>query len=100
MIENLQCKKYYSIAEVTTMFQISAHQLRYLEKALSNLTVTKIKGRRYYTQQNIELIKTRVKEHSYNLFNLDHNTIINQIDILMHKFCQLSSNINNVINRL
>ena len=102
MIANLQHKKYYSIGEVMAILQIPAHQLRYLEKALPNFTVTKIKGRRYYTQQNIELIKTRVKEHSHNLFDFNYNAIINQIDILINKFEQLSSNINinNVINRM
>lgn len=52
-------KKYYSISEISKILQIPTHQLRYLEKTTPKFVVSKIKGRRYYTTENIEFIKSR-----------------------------------------
>lgn len=49
-------KKYYNIGEVSEMLNLPAHRLRYLDKSLGS-NLTKIRGRRYYTLADIELIK-------------------------------------------
>ena len=54
-------KKYYSINEVSQLVQIPAHQLRYFEKTTPKFCVSKIKGRRYYTTENIEFIKAQFR---------------------------------------
>ncbi|MBO5817092.1 MAG: MerR family transcriptional regulator [Paludibacteraceae bacterium] len=51
-------KIYYSISEVTQMTQLPASTLRYWEKQFGQLQPYKNeKGTRFYTEQDIELIK-------------------------------------------
>jgi RPE1 domain-containing protein len=56
----MQDKKYYSIGEVTKILNIHSHQLRYLESILPNISIHKIRNRRYYTSQDIEYLKTQM----------------------------------------
>ncbi len=49
-------KKYYNIGEVSEMLNLPTHKLRYLDKSLGH-DITKIRGRRYYTSKDIDLIK-------------------------------------------
>lgn len=53
-------KKYFSISEVSKTLGIPAYKLRYLEKAKPAIEVFQIRGRRYYTAEDIELIKQKV----------------------------------------
>lgn len=53
-------KKYFSLAEVLDITGLSAHKLRYIEKTTSNIKVIKIRGRRYYTENDIKFIKQQV----------------------------------------
>lgn len=51
-------KIYYSITEVSEMFDINPHTLRFWEKEFPNLKPeTNSKGNRRYTKKDIELIK-------------------------------------------
>lgn len=61
----MQNKKYYSISEVTKLLNIHSHQLRYLERLLPNLTIHKIRNRRYYTRQDIEYLKGPYDNQEY-----------------------------------
>lgn len=51
-------KKYYSVSEVSKILNINHNQLRYLEKILPNITIYKIRKRRYYTANNIKNFKS------------------------------------------
>ncbi|MDA9163749.1 MerR family transcriptional regulator [Rickettsiaceae bacterium] len=53
----IRAKKYFSIAETSNLSGLAAHKLRYIEKADPNITITQMRGRRYYTQEDINYIK-------------------------------------------
>ncbi|MDR0296545.1 MAG: MerR family transcriptional regulator [Rickettsia sp.] len=99
----MQDKKYYSIGEVTKLLNIHPHQLRYLECVSPNLSIHKIRNRRYYTSQDIEYLKLYMAnknvsielEHSVNL--LDNQ--INKIDCLIKNFYDLSLTIQQILSR-
>lgn len=114
-------KKYFSISEVSKTLGIPAYKLRYLEKAKPAIEVFQIRGRRYYTTEDIELIKQRVngisgnsraysitsseeengqrllfnvKEHMPDLYKtnvLKDQTMVKKIDSLISKLNKLSS---------
>jgi hypothetical protein len=50
-------KKYFSIAEVSEITGLSTHKLRYVEKSDRNLSIIKMRGRRYYTKDTINYLK-------------------------------------------
>ena len=51
-------KIYYSISEVSKMTQLPISTLRYWEEQFAQLQPYKIdKGKRFYTEQDIELVK-------------------------------------------
>lgn len=88
-------KKYYSASEVSEIFNIHAHQLRYIEKIAPDFDVCKIRGRKYYTKENIDFIKSfipgfeatdisKVQKHYYT---------IKKIDYLLYKFSKIASKI-------
>lgn len=60
-------KKYYSISEVTEILNIRSHQLRYLEKILPNITVHKLRNRRYYTISDIECFRSYIVKNIENI---------------------------------
>lgn len=52
-------KKYFSISEACDMCSLAPHKLRYIDKIDKKMSIVKIRGRRYYTMENIDyLIKT------------------------------------------
>lgn len=52
-------KKYFSISEACNMCALAPHKLRYIDKIDKKMSIVKIRGRRYYTMENINyLIKT------------------------------------------
>lgn len=52
-------KKYFSISEACEMCSLAPHKLRYIDKIDKKISIVKIRGRRYYTMENIKyLIKT------------------------------------------
>lgn len=81
-------KKYYSISEVSKIFNIHAHQLRYIEKIAPDFSVYKVRGRRYYTVDDIEFIKKFIPGfEGVDISKMQkHYYIIKQIDQLMQKF--------------
>ena len=83
-------KKYFAISEVADILNIPAHKLRYLEKITKHMRIKKLRGRRYYTKENIERIKATLK--SYQAFE---PLPISRIDILLDKFNNLASISNN-----
>lgn len=60
-----QSKKYYSIKEVSEMLCLSAKRLRSLDYLLKT-KLTRIRGRRYYQNHDIELLKNFMSSHSLN----------------------------------
>jgi hypothetical protein len=50
-------KKYFSITEVAELTGLSTHKLRYVEKSDRNLSIIKMRGRRYYTKDTINYLK-------------------------------------------
>jgi hypothetical protein len=60
--------KYYTISEVAELLDISQPSLRYLEKTISRFKVRKIRGRRYYTTENIEILRNKIT-NQYSLFS-------------------------------
>lgn len=52
-------KKYFSIKEVSDITGIPAYKLRYLEKSTSKIDVFQVRGRRYYTIDDINVIKEK-----------------------------------------
>jgi DNA-binding transcriptional MerR regulator len=109
-------KKYFSITEAGNMCALPAHKLRYIDKTDKNISIVKIRGRRYYTKENllylikhysdIEQIDIKPIEKSIisgtttpplnektiptDNIEIDHS-IIEQIDILLEKFYKLSN---------
>lgn len=49
-------KKYYSISETAEILGVKAHNLRYMDDLLGK-KLTRIRGRRYYREQDIEILK-------------------------------------------
>jgi len=101
-------KKYFSIAEVAQISCLPAHKLRYIEKADSNIEIVKIRGRRYYTKNNIDYIKKTYSTGSQEIavapikpakkeileFTTNHPPkIIFKIDQLLEKFSKLTEQI-------
>ena len=83
-------KKYFSIDEVANIIGVKAYKLRYLEKSAHQIEVFRIRGRRYYTRQNIDQIRQmlnlneneNVKESS----SFSKQDILDKIDNLITKF--------------
>jgi DNA-binding transcriptional MerR regulator len=88
-------KKYYSISEVSKIFDIHAHQLRYLEKAVPNFEVHRIRGRRYYTRDNIEMMMKFIPGvDGVNIERLQkHYDILRQVDILAGRLREVKKKI-------
>ncbi len=94
-------KKYSSIGEVIKLLNIQAYQLRYLESTLPELTVYKIRNRRYYTNNDIEYLRNHLaksKGNNVRPINLPAINQVQRIDQLINKFLVLSSDINKLIN--
>jgi DNA-binding transcriptional MerR regulator len=87
----MSSKKYYTISEVKKLCGINLHQLRYLEIRFPELVVLKIKGRRYYSQENIEFITLKLPILSeIDIDNVGQNSdIIKKINSLISKFNQI-----------
>ncbi|WP_341756161.1 MULTISPECIES: MerR family transcriptional regulator [unclassified Candidatus Tisiphia] len=100
----MQDKKYYSIGEVTKLLNIHSYQLRYLERMLPNLTIHKIRNRRYYTSQDIEYLKTHMTTKSVPIeleqpLDLLDNQV-NKIDCLIKNFYDLSLTIQQILSKV
>ncbi len=80
-------KKYFSIAEVAKLCNLPMHKLRYIEKSDTNIKVTKIRGRRYYTNQDINYIGNT---YSSTRASTTNEFILSQIDRLIEKFSSLT----------
>lgn len=72
-------KKYYSINEVSKILNITHNQLRYLEKILSDITVYKIRNRKYYTANDIKNFK------SYLIENVENAQLTMPIELQKHE---------------
>ena len=95
-------KKYSSIGEVIKLLNIQAHQLRYLESILPELTVYKIRNRRYYTNHDIEYLRNHLAKGKNNkeqpLITKSTTNRVHRIDQLINKLRILSGKINKLIN--
>ena len=54
-------KKYFSISEACDMCALAPHKLRYIDKIDKKMSIVKIRGRRYYTMENINYL---IKKYS------------------------------------
>ena len=68
-------KKYISISEVSRILSIPTHKLRYLEKTKPTIEIFQIRGRRYYTHRDIELIKQKISTIS----NSDNRNVAEEV---------------------
>ncbi len=50
-------KKYYTIGEVSEIVKVPAHSLRFWENKFTQIKPKKTRGRRYYSQSDIDIIK-------------------------------------------
>ena len=88
-------KKYFTIAEVSEISGLPTHKLRYIEKSDSNIEIVKIRGRRYYTKNNIAYIRKTYSAKPIesvpisNPVKSSNFQIIVQIDLLHAKFQKL-----------
>jgi DNA-binding transcriptional MerR regulator len=87
-------KKYFSIAEVSKMSCLPTHRLRYIEKSDPNIEVIQIRGRRYYTKDNIDYINriySTILPGTTTKDNIKTDPkIISKIDQLLTKFLKLA----------
>jgi len=95
MTSNKPAKKYYSAAEITEVLNIALYQLRYLETKIPNLSNYKIKNRKYYTANDLELFQ--------NYLNINQSphfistNIHDKIDKLLTNFNDLSFQIKKIL---
>lgn len=79
-------KKYFSISEACDMCALAPHKLRYIDKSDKKISIIKIRGRRYYTIENIDyLIKTYSHLEKPNIGNIETTKqgVINNINNTM-----------------
>jgi hypothetical protein len=62
-------KKYFSITEASDMRALAAHKLRYIDKTDQNISIVKIRGRRYYTMDNIEYLVEKYSDIDLPIIN-------------------------------
>ncbi len=106
-------KKYFSISEVSEITGFPTHKLRYLEKSKTGMEIFQIRGRRYYTLEDIESIKqkfTKKDDFQLNLFipqakNNTQNLILQsnliiKINDLIAKLTKLEQTTEVVVNKL
>lgn len=102
--------KYYTIAEVSSMIGTSKSNLRYLETTIKKFRIKKIRGRRYYTETNIEQLQATLQKKGFELPQMelfkpqdiipkevanqqDNNEAITRIENLAMKFKELQNRI-------
>ena len=100
-------KKYFSISEAKDMCSLASHKLRYIDKVDKKISIVRIRGRRYYTIENINyLIKTysdisqaestKIEPQSNSTAYKNYNSY----DIFLEKIDQLINNLHSIQNRL
>lgn len=82
-------KKYYTISEVSRNLGVKEHRLRYLD-ALLGKKLTVIRGRRYYREEDIALIKNAL--HSTDKV-MRVEASADPIDILMNSMLALRADL-------
>lgn len=93
-------KKYFSISEACDMCALAPHKLRYIDKSDEKISIIKIRGRRYYTLENINyLIKTYSHLDKPNTENIETNKqgVVNNINSTMQINEQLLERIDQLI---
>ncbi|WP_410526154.1 MerR family transcriptional regulator [Rickettsia endosymbiont of Orchestes rusci] len=86
-------KKYYSTSEAIKFLNISSHQLRYLEDNILNLSIYKIKNRRYYTDRDLKTIQDYITNNKKISVKQDTTPLSYKIDILIKNLNILSNDI-------
>lgn len=86
----IRAKKYFSIAETSSLSGLAAHKLRYIEKSDPNIKIIQMRGRRYYTQEDINYIQNTYSTTPIQTPSNQTNEIIAKIDKLLAGFKQLS----------
>lgn len=88
-------KKYFAISEVCDICLLAPHRLRYIDKTDKNISIVKIRGRRYYTKENIEYLLANYSERKTSFQEqqddwTEKQSILARIDSLLNKFQLLS----------
>jgi DNA-binding transcriptional MerR regulator len=86
-------KKYYTINEVSNLVNVSQASLRYFEKISPKFKICKIRGRRYYTEQDIQ----NLNAHFCKGIKMDGENILMQIEYLEKQFNNVLSVIRPVV---
>jgi DNA-binding transcriptional MerR regulator len=81
-------KKYFSIAEASDLTGLPHHKLRYIEKTDPDLEITKVRSRRYYTNNSITYLNknytgTKIKEEASNNSNLNNHKVISKSEAVI-----------------
>jgi len=101
----VKSKKYYTISEVAKVLNVLASRLRYFEKSIPKFAISKVKGRRYYTLADIEIIKQELAKSKKQLIDYskgkmqgsNSSSTISKIDSLIDKFDRLAFRISGYI---
>lgn len=87
-------KKYYSVSEIVQFLNIQHYQLRYLENNISDLSILKIKNRRYYTEKDLEFLKNYLNSKKTSKSDIILVKVnFDRIEALITKFKVLSTKI-------
>lgn len=95
-------KKYLLISEVEKLLGISKVNLRYLEKQNTEISIVKIRGRRYYRQEDLARICEFLGiSHQQNISQEDNCVNISNEDVrhnFLHEDNDIFTNNNNSIS--
>jgi|GEM_PF-5377621 DNA-binding transcriptional MerR regulator len=80
----VQDKKYYAISEVAELLGLKQHALRYADNLLGR-RLTVIRGRRYYTKSDIDIIRNSISKTA------DSSIHTSNIDNLIYKLSMLKA---------
>ncbi len=109
----MESKRYYSISEVTKILEAHDYQLRYLEKISPNFIIYKIRGRRYYTNKDIEFLKNLLQQNNKDISTTNNYTkskglkrakplatkLIKPLQLELQEVSSISNKIDSLINK-
>lgn len=89
-------KKYLTISEVALKLNVSAYTLRYLEKKNPQISVSKIRGRRYYQSKDVTMLIEAMQHTDLNNINESEEIEIKSTVKRKPKIKQLELNLKSV----
>ncbi len=81
-------KKYFSIAEASSLTGLPHHKLRYIEKTDPDLEITKVRSRRYYTNNSITYLNKnytskKIKEEVADNANFNNHKVVSKSEAII-----------------